>query len=161
MHTRVVVTEHELVASVAGSSHHHLPTGTGVIAAGLAGDPPHADELTNAIGAVMDHLDDVVLAHPEVLGAPTTIAGPLLPTLADVELGATATLPVTLRRDALEEVFRTVATEPRRDRRHNPGLPPDQLDAIVAISCVTVGVMRRLRLEEITIEGPGDPAVER
>lgn len=170
--TRIVVAPTELVAAPARPSApastaqgdpplaHRLPTGTDWIAAVLECDPPSAEQLTNAIGAVMDHLDDVVREHPHIVGAPTSIEGPLLATLADVELGGTATLPVTLPREALEEVFRTVATEPRRDRRHNPGLPPEHVDAIVALSCVTVGVMRRLHLDEITVVSETDHPME-
>lgn len=150
--TRIHAGPDALVVEVAGIEHR-LDVGTDRVASELHHDPPWAEELTNAIGAVIDHLDDVVRVHPFVEGAPTWIAGPLLPVLADVELGTTAALPVTLPRDAVEEVFRTLATEPAADRRHNPGLPAAHVESIVAVSCVAVGVMRRLRLDDLTIVG--------
>ena len=152
--TRIVALPDELVVDVAGTVHR-LAVGTERVASELHHDPPWAEELTNAVGAVIDHLDDVVRAHPVAEGAPTTIAGPLLPVLADVELGLPAALPVTLRRAAIEEIFRTLATEAAADRRHNPGLPPEHVYAILATCCVTVGVARRLRLDELTIVGDG------
>ena len=36
-----------------------------------------------------------------------------------------------LTRDAAEDVFRTLATEPLADRLHNPGLPRERADIIV------------------------------
>ncbi len=150
--TRIVAGARELVVEIAGCVHR-LPIGTDHVAAELHHDPPWAEELTNAIGAVVDHVDDVLREHPAAERAATSIAGPLLPVLADVELGVPAVLPLTLPRDAVEEVFRTMATEPAADRRHNPGLPAAQVDTIVAACCVVVGVMRRLRLDEITIVG--------
>ncbi len=155
----VVAGPDALVVDVAGTVHR-LDVGTDRVGRELHHDPPWAEELTNAVGAVVDHLDDVVRMHPLAEGAPTTIAGPLLAVLADVELGLRAELPVTLRRDAVEEVFRTLVTESVEDRRHNPGLPAEHVETIVPTSCVAVGVMRRLRLDEITIvaAGAGDPA---
>ena len=43
---------------------------------------------------------------------------------------------------AAEDVFRTLATENRRDRAHNPGLAPDRVDTIVAGALILVTVMR-------------------
>jgi len=68
-----------------------------------------------------------------------------------VEVGSTPSLPIELGREAIEEVFRTLATERLADRRHNPGLPATLVDTIVGAACIVVAVMRRLHLDTITI----------
>jgi exopolyphosphatase/guanosine-5'-triphosphate,3'-diphosphate pyrophosphatase len=47
-----------------------------------------------------------------------------------------------------------VATERAADRAHNPGLPADHVDTVVAGCCVLLGIMRRLELRSVTIEVP-------
>jgi exopolyphosphatase / guanosine-5'-triphosphate,3'-diphosphate pyrophosphatase len=47
-----------------------------------------------------------------------------------------------LTRDAAEDVFRTLATERRADRIHNPGLEPGRADVIVGGAAILVAVMR-------------------
>lgn len=115
-------------------------------------DPPRPEELTNAIGAVVDHLDDLVRQDPDVLGAAVTVRGPEAVAIAAVEVGGAPALPFVLDRAAAEEVFRTVATEPRGDRALNPGLETEMVDRIVASCCILVGVMRRLHLDAVTVE---------
>jgi len=128
------------------------PLGTGVLGAQISGDPPRADDLSNAIGAVHDALDDVVRELPDALGAALVeVTGPAIAAIADVEVGAPAVLPLDLDRDAAEDVFRTVATERRTDRGRNPGLAPEQVDAIVPAACVVVGIMRRLRVDRVRV----------
>jgi len=120
-------------------------------------DPPRPEELTNAIGAVVDEIDDVVREIPEVehcerfLGIAGTIA-----TIAMVELGlheydANTLHGMELTKDAAEDVFRTLATETLADRVHNPGLPADRADIIVGGCCVLVAVLRKLQLPSITV----------
>jgi uncharacterized protein len=93
----------------------------------LAGtDPPAPEQLSNAIGIVEDQFDEVRRAHPEVIGADhVRCVGEPATVIAQVELGS-ADLPgeMVLHRDAAEDVFRTVVTEQRSDRVHNPGCPP-------------------------------------
>ena len=73
--------------------------------------------------------------------------------LAAVERGAAIDdTSVVLGRDEAEEVFRTLATESRAARLHNPGLEPARVDTVLAASCVLVGLMRRLQLDAVTIE---------
>lgn len=135
---------------------HSFPAGTArLLTRELRGDPPLPEELTNAIGWVIDHLDDLVLDRPDVLGADVTLRGPAATAVAGVELGGDASLPFVLTRDAAEDVFRTVATEPVADRRLNPGLEADLVHDVLAAACTVVALMRRLRLETITI---GEPA---
>ena len=54
-----------------------------------------------------------------------------------------------LTKDAAEDVFRTLATERRADRVHNPGLEEARADVIVGGCCALVAILRRLGLEEI------------
>ncbi|MFT3853210.1 MAG: hypothetical protein QM733_10790 [Ilumatobacteraceae bacterium] len=138
-----------------GDGELATPLGTAVLGAQLTSDPPRPDELSNAIGEVHDALDDVLRELPASAAATTVeLSGPAMTAIADVELGATAALPFELHHDDAEDVFRTVATERLADRARNPGLPPAQLDAIVAAGCVLVGVMRRLRLDLVQIVDP-------
>lgn len=120
-------------------------------------DPPRPEELTNAIGLVTDFLDDIVRDHPELASATRVIgvAGTVV-TIAAIELGLktfdeSRLHGMSLTRSAAEDVFRTLATEPLLDRLHNPGLPPERADIIVGGCCVLVAIMRKLRLDSITV----------
>jgi exopolyphosphatase/guanosine-5'-triphosphate,3'-diphosphate pyrophosphatase len=120
-------------------------------------DPPRPEELTNAISLVSDAVDDVAHNYPlighveRVVGVAGTIV-----TVAAVEVGQKTFDPsalhkLKLSREAVEDVFRTLATEPLSDRIFNPGLPRDRADIIVGGCCVLVAVMRRLQISEIVI----------
>jgi exopolyphosphatase/guanosine-5'-triphosphate,3'-diphosphate pyrophosphatase len=140
------------VADVVDDRRWTLPIGHRVVHRALVGDPPRPESITNAIGLVVDHLDDVVRDTTQVIAAPVRISGPLVSVVADVEYGAGRPRgPYVLSRDAAEEVFRTLATESSSERRLNPGLPADDVDTIVATCCMIVGVMRRFQLDTIMI----------
>ncbi len=120
-------------------------------------DPPRPEELTNAISLVSDAVDDVAHNYPlighveRVVGVAGTIV-----TVAAVEIGQKTFDPsalhkLKLSREAIEDVFRTLATEPLSDRVFNPGLPRDRADIIVGGCCVLVAVMRRLQISELTV----------
>jgi exopolyphosphatase/guanosine-5'-triphosphate,3'-diphosphate pyrophosphatase len=123
----------------------------------LHGDPPTAVELSQALSIIGIHLDDVVREIPQATEAATYVglAG-TVSTAAAVELGL-----VTYDRDrihhsrlskaAVEDVFRTLATEPLAERIHNPGLERERADVIVGGMCVFVGVMRRLGIAECLV----------
>jgi len=120
-------------------------------------DPPRPEELTNAISLVSDAVDDAVHMNPELAGADQIIgvAGTIV-TVAAVELGLKQFDPeklhaMRLTREAAEDVFRTLATEPLADRVFNPGLPRDRADIIVGGCCLLVAVMRRLQLPELIV----------
>lgn len=120
-------------------------------------DPPRPEELTNAIGLAADYADDLLRQHPEVLGVDRVIgvAGTIV-TVAAVELGLhtfdrNALHGLVLSREAIEDVFRTLATESLEDRRHNPGLPADRADVIVGGCCILVGLLRRLQVSHLTV----------
>lgn len=123
----------------------------------IQSDPPAPEELSNAIGAVSDHLDDVLRELPEITTARRMVgtAGTIT-TVAAVEIGLPiydrdATHHFVLTRAAAEDVFRTLATERRADRAHNPGLPEGRVDIIVGGCCILVGIMRRLELDECLV----------
>lgn len=120
-------------------------------------DPPRPEELTNAIGLATDFVEDIIRERPEIRDATRIIgvAGTIV-TVAAVELGLPTFDPVrlhgmTLTREAVEDVFRTLAIEPLTDRRHNPGLPAQRADIIVGGCCVLVAIMRKLQLNSITV----------
>jgi exopolyphosphatase/guanosine-5'-triphosphate,3'-diphosphate pyrophosphatase len=56
-----------------------------------------------------------------------------------------------LSRAAVEDVFRTLATEPAEQRRHNPGLEPGRVDVIVGGAIVVVSVMRHFKVDEMLV----------
>ena len=124
--------------------------------AAFEADPPRPDELTNVIGAVQDHLDDVLRELPDAIDATVAVTGVGVAAVAAVEVGATATFPMILGRDAAEDVFRTVATERRARRALNPGLAPERVDAVLGAACIVVAVMRRLHLDEVLIVDDGN-----
>ncbi len=115
---------------------------------------PAPEQLTNALGIVSDHLDDVIRESSMVLAAARVVAtGPHAIALASVELG-TEVVPedYTLERSDADEVFRTLVAEPIPERRHNPGLPPEHVESIIGTCCVVLATMRRLELTNISIE---------
>ena len=118
-------------------------------------DPPTAEELSMAVSVVRAHLEDVTRELPAVADARTVVgvAGTIV-SVGAVELGGYDPATVhhlTLTRAAAEDVFRTLATEPLVDRRHNPGLQPERADVIVGGCCILVAVMRHLDLDAIVV----------
>lgn len=118
-------------------------------------DPPAPEDLTAAISYTDTWLDDVALQLPGVGDAATVVgvAG-TVSTVAAVEQGL-ATYDhdrlhhFTLTHAAAEDVFRTLATESRADRLHNPGLEEARADVIVGGCCALVAIFRRFALDEI------------
>jgi exopolyphosphatase/guanosine-5'-triphosphate,3'-diphosphate pyrophosphatase len=118
-------------------------------------DPPWAEELSAAISYTEAWLDDVDRAIPQAGGAGTVIglAG-TVSTVVAVEIGLPAydrdqVHHFVLTRAAAEDVFRTLATEARADRIHNPGLEEARADVIVGGCCALVAIMRHFGLESI------------
>lgn len=130
-----------------------LPVGLARLRDELDADPPRPEALTNAIGAVYDHVDDIVRDDPSVVGAEVRVRGAAVEAIAAVEVGGTPGFPFELTRAAAEDVFRTVATEPTADRRHNPGLRAPLVEDVVAGCCAVVGIMRRLHLDRVVVVG--------
>ncbi|WP_426574988.1 exopolyphosphatase [Aquihabitans sp. McL0605] len=121
----------------------------------FATDPPAPEDLSAAISYTDTWLDDVQRAIPELGEAQTVIglAG-TVSTVAAVEQGLAnydrdAIHHFELTKEAAEDVFRTLATERRADRIHNPGLEEARADVIVGGCCALVAILRRLGIEQI------------
>ncbi|MBW3610592.1 MAG: Ppx/GppA family phosphatase [Actinobacteria bacterium] len=119
-------------------------------------DPPAPEELSAAISVVEAHLDDVVRELPTSRGAALMVglAGTVT-TVAAVELGVAYDRDrihhFRLSRAAAEDVFRTLATEARRDRIHNPGLEEARAGVIVGGCCALVAIMRYFDVGELLV----------
>jgi exopolyphosphatase/pppGpp-phosphohydrolase len=128
---------------------------TSLMGSELTSDPPLAYELTNAIGLITDELDDALREMPDIaFDARFAARGSLMVTAAAVEVGhreMTRWPSAVFSKDQLEDVFRTLVTEQRSDRAHNPGLPGDEADVIVGAMCIVVAFMRRLSVSQLTI----------
>lgn len=120
-------------------------------------DPPAPEELHAVVNVTTQYLEDVVREHPVMREAKTMVglAG-TVSTVAAVEIG----LPVydrdrihhfVLTRAAAEDVFRTLATEARADRIHNPGLEEARADVIVGGTAVLVSVMRFFHASSLVV----------
>lgn len=123
----------------------------------LHGDPPAPEELANAIGVVRDTLEDVERELPAVREARRLVglAGTIT-TMAAVEIGLPAydkdrTHHFVLTHAAAEDVFRTLATEARKDRIHNPGLEEARADVIVGGALILVTIMRAWEINECLV----------
>lgn len=146
----------EVIVAVTGGGTYTLPIGPRRLTTGpLQGaDPPPPASLTNALGLVQDHLDDLLIDAPSVAATPAvTVTGPHAVAMARVEIGA-ETVPddYELTRADADEVFRTLALEPLADRRHNPGLAEEHVESIIGTCCVILGIMRRLELHSVRVE---------
>lgn len=126
----------------------------------LESDPPTPWELSAALSVVEIHVDDVVrevegLGEALMDGVVVGVGGTIT-TVAAVELGLAEYDPdrvhgLRLAKDAVEDVFRTLATETAADRAFNPGLPADRVEVIVGGCCVLVEVLRRLAIDEVRV----------
>ena len=121
----------------------------------LHDDPPTPEQLSMAVGVARAHLEDVTRQLPEAKAAATIVgvAGTVT-TVAAVELGGydrDRVHRLRLPRAAVEDVFRTLATEALADRVHNPGLQRERADVIVGGCCVLVAVLRHLEAEAILV----------
>ena len=123
----------------------------------IESDPPRPEELVACLSVTEAHLDDVAREMPEVFDARTFVglAGTVSST-AMVEIG----LPeydrdqihhFRLTKEAAEDVYRTLVTEDRDDRAHNPGLEPGRVDTIVGGLCILVRVMRYFGMDEVLV----------
>lgn len=129
-----------------------IPVGPYSLADDLRHDPPHAEELSNALGLVLDHMEDIEREVPAAMFAERVeVCGAGVDVVAAVEIGGAAELPFALERDAAEDVFRTLVTEPARDRALNPGLPADAVHTVLGTVSALVGVMRFLRATEVWV----------
>jgi len=158
----VHISDAELIVEVTSGGQHVLPVGPLTLQAGpLRGsDPPPPASLTNALGLVEDHLDDLIIEAPTIAATPgVVLTGPYAEALARIEIG-TSLIPADyeLQRADADEVFRTVAVEAAAERGHNPGLPADHVESIIATCCVILGIMRRLDLSAVTVAASATPS---
>ena len=123
----------------------------------LHSDPPLPEELHACISVTGAHLDDVDREMPAARQAQTFVglAG-TISTAAAVEQGLHAydrdkVHHFELTKAAAEDVFRTVATESRADRAHNPGLEPGRVDVIVGGMAILVKIMRHFGFESCLV----------
>jgi exopolyphosphatase/guanosine-5'-triphosphate,3'-diphosphate pyrophosphatase len=123
----------------------------------LHSDPPSPEELSQALSIIELHLLDVMREIPQAAEAATFVglAG-TVSTAAAVEIGLSSydrdrIHHFRLTRPAVEDVFRTLATEPLADRIHNPGLERERADVIVGGMCVLVSIMRRFGFAECLV----------
>jgi exopolyphosphatase / guanosine-5'-triphosphate,3'-diphosphate pyrophosphatase len=148
-----------------GSTEFSLETGSKSVDVGcvrlseayLESDPPAPEELHACISVTTEHVKDVVRELPGVTEARTFVglAGTVT-TVAAVELGLAtydrdAIHHFVLTKAAAEDVFRTLATETREQRAHNPGLEEARVDVIVGGCCVLVAIFRELGFEECLV----------
>jgi exopolyphosphatase/guanosine-5'-triphosphate,3'-diphosphate pyrophosphatase len=123
----------------------------------LHSDPPAPEELSDAVSVVRDHLADVEHAVPGVADAATLVgvAGTVT-TIAAIEQGLAEydrdrIHHFRLSKAAVEDVFRTLATETAAQRAHNPGLEAGRVDVIVGGAIVLVTILRALRFDEVLV----------
>ena len=120
-------------------------------------DPPAPEELSQIVSVTKDYLEDVAREMPASLEAKRFVglAG-TVSTVAAVEQGLAEydtdrIHHFVLTREAAEDVFRTLATEKRADRIHNPGLEEARADVIVAGTAILVAIMRFFDFDECLV----------
>ena len=123
----------------------------------LHSDPPAPEELSQAFDVVRGHLDDVARVIPSVAEVRRFVglAGTVT-TMAAVELGLAdydrdRIHHFVLTRAAAEDVFRTLATESRRQRLYNPGLEEARADVIVGGAVIVTAIMRYFDFAECLV----------
>ncbi len=121
----------------------------------LHSDPPTAEELSQAVHVVREHLGDVLREVPGVTSAKTLVglAG-TVSSMAMIEQGLHVydrdrVHHFHLTKAAAEDGFRTLATEAIADRRHNPGLEPGRVDVIVGGAVILVSILRSFGFDEV------------
>lgn len=120
-------------------------------------DPPRPEELVACLSITEAHLDDVAREIPQSMHARTFVglAG-TVSAAAAVEIGLAEydrdrIHHFRLTKDAVEDVYRTLVTEAREDRIHNPGLEEARADVIVGGMCVLVRIMRYFDIDELVV----------
>lgn len=123
----------------------------------MTSDPPDAVELSNVVSVMHAHLDDVEREIPVVqqAGRLIGVAG-TIKTVAAVEIGMQTydrgrIHQFELTRPAVEDVFRTLATESHADRAFNPGLPVGRVKTIVAGTAILATIMRHFSFDSCTV----------
>lgn len=120
-------------------------------------DPPRPEELVACLSVAEAHLDDVAREVPMAMGARQLVglAG-TVSTAAAVEIGLAEydrdqIHHFRLTREAIEDVYRTLVTESRKDRAFNPGLEPGRVDTIVGGMCILARIVRYFDADEVLV----------
>ena len=120
-------------------------------------DPPLPEELVACLSITEGYIDDVLREVPETAAARTLVglAG-TVSCAAAIEIGLAdydrdRIHHFRLSRAAVEDVFRTLATETRAERLENPGMEPARADVIVGGMAILVKVMRQLGFAECLV----------
>ena len=120
-------------------------------------DPPLPEELHACLSVIGGYVDDASREIPEI-GSGVTLVGlaGTVSCVAAIEIGLEKynrekIHHFHLSKDAVEDVFRTLATENRLERISNPGLEEGRADVIVAGTAILVKVMRQLGLTECLV----------
>lgn len=120
-------------------------------------DPPRPEELVACLSVAETHLDDVAREVPLAMGASQLVglAG-TVSTAAAVEIGLAEydrdqIHHFRLTREAIEDVYRTLVTESREDRAHNPGLEDGRVDTIVGGICILTRIVRYFGADEVLV----------
>lgn len=123
----------------------------------IESDPPLPEELLACLSVAEAHIDDVVREVPMVLSARQLVglAG-TVSTAAAVEIGLAEydreqVHHFRLTREAIEDVYRTLVTEARADRIHNPGLEEGRLDTIVGGMCILARIVRYFDAQDVLV----------
>ena len=123
----------------------------------IESDPPEPEELVACLSVAEAHIDDVVREHPMMLEARQLVglAG-TVSTAAAVEIGLAEydrdrIHHFRLERAAIEDVFRTLVTESRADRIHNPGLEAGRVDTIVGGMCILARIARYFDADDVLV----------
>ncbi len=120
-------------------------------------DPPLPEELSSCLLEVKLHLDDVKREIPgagdarRFVGLAGTVSAAARVEQGLAEYDRDRVHHFLLTKDAAEDVFRTLATEARADRIHNPGLETDRADVIVGGMCILVAIMRSFEFDECLV----------
>jgi len=120
-------------------------------------DPPRPEELVACLSITEAHLDDVAREMPQSMHARTFVglAG-TVSAAAAIEIGLAEydrdqVHHFRLTKDAAEDVYRTLVTEAREDRIHNPGLEEARADVIVGGMCILVRILRYFDIDELVV----------
>jgi len=120
-------------------------------------DPPRREELVACLSITEAYLDDIAREMPAALEAATfvglagTVASTAMVEQGLAEYDRDAVHHFVLTKEAVEDVFRTLATESREDRSHNPGLEPGRVDTIVGGLSILVRIMRQFGFDECLV----------
>lgn len=123
----------------------------------IESDPPRPEELVACLSITEAHLDDVAREMPQSFEARTfvglagTVAAAAMVEIGLPEYDRDQVHHFRLTKEAAEDVYRTLATENREDRSHNPGLEPGRVDTIVAGMSILVRIMRYFGIEELLV----------